>query len=317
MPRVSIVMPTYNCAAYIPESIQSVLNQDFQDFELIIVDDGSTDDTENIVSYFEDVLKDRLIYIKTENQGASQARNTALKSCRGEFIAFLDADDIWMSKKLSTQLKVFEQFSDIALVFSDALIVDASGKSFNKNYIKPWEINLPAREIYGQILAKRNFIPFSTIITKKSIINDIGVFDDAFKSSQDTDWLLRIAVKYEIKAVNETLSHYRVHPTAISRNIGLRKHDTIAILLKNLNLETPLSPSIKKEIRTRIAENYYEWGYDEFEHNRFSNAREKFICSMHYSATRYPEKYYYSFLTLLPLNIIERLRTVKRKVITP
>lgn len=314
MPRVSILMPTYNSAAYIKKSIDSVCSQDFKDWELIIIDDGSTDNTYDIVASFQAILQNRLTYIRTHNQGASLARNVGLKLCRGAFIAFLDSDDIWDSQKLSKQLEIFDQNPSIDLVFSNALIIDSNDLSTNKNYVKPSELEIPAKQIYTQILAKRNYIPFSSIVVKKPVADEVGEFDDAFKSSQDSDWLLRLASKHMILGINENLVFYRVHGASISSDIGLRKHDTVRILLKNIELNPPIGQSTKKEIYKRVAEHYYGWGYHEFSTNHLPSAREKFSQSIRHSPWVCPQKYFYMLLTFLPLRFLSNLKKFKRKI---
>ncbi len=104
MPKVSVIIPTFNCAVYLPQAIESVLGQTWQDFELIVVDDGSTDDTCQVLAPYQN----RLVYLYQENQGESSARNKGIQVAQGEYLAFLDSDDLWLATKLERQITVLE-----------------------------------------------------------------------------------------------------------------------------------------------------------------------------------------------------------------
>jgi glycosyltransferase involved in cell wall biosynthesis len=121
MPRVSVVLPVYNGERFIGEAIQSVLDQTFHDFELVVVDDGSTDNTETIVRQ----LKGPIIYHRQENQGAGIARNLGVAFAQGEWIAFIDADDIWDTQKLSTQFEYLEKHPNVSFVYCDMDLTDS------------------------------------------------------------------------------------------------------------------------------------------------------------------------------------------------
>src|ERR1044072_1794023 len=116
-PLVSVIIPTYNSARFLAESIQSVLGQSFRDFELIVIDDGSTDNTEAVVAAFPEALR----YVKKANGGPAAARNFGIREARGDFIAFLDADDFWMSDKLALQVAHFNDHPEYGVVFTGSL----------------------------------------------------------------------------------------------------------------------------------------------------------------------------------------------------
>ncbi len=124
-PKTSVVIPTYNRAKLLPHSIESVLSQTFQDFELIIVDDGSIDKTEKVVKKFQKKDK-RIFYYFQENKGPATTRNVGIKKAKGEYIAFLDSDDMWLSKKLEKQIRIFENSNnnELGCVFSYGIIRD-------------------------------------------------------------------------------------------------------------------------------------------------------------------------------------------------
>src|SRR5579864_8740685 len=114
-PQVSVVIPAYNAARFLGDAIQSVLNQTYSNFEVVVVNDGSTDDTESVVRSF----GDRLFYVKQANKGVSAARNEGIKRARGQYVAFLDSDDVWLPTKLAEQIPFLEQNPEVGLVYSD------------------------------------------------------------------------------------------------------------------------------------------------------------------------------------------------------
>jgi glycosyltransferase involved in cell wall biosynthesis len=202
-PKVSIIIPTYNRAHLLVRAIRSVLNQTFQDFELIVVDDASIDNTQEIVKAFGE---GRIKYIKhKENKGGSAARNTGIKLSKGIYIAFLDDDDEWLPTKLEKQIDRFRKSSDrVGLVYSWAEIIDDKGNLIMKFHsTKKGKV---LREIF-----KGNFIPSSTVIVKKSCFDKVGLFDESFTSCQDREMWTRIASKYEVEVVPEYLARHHRH----------------------------------------------------------------------------------------------------------
>ena len=130
MPTVSVVIPTYNRALMVKEAIQSVLDQTYSDFEIIVVDDGSTDDTREVVTAFADKVR----YVFQENSGRSNARNRAIHMARGRYIAFLDSDDLYMPHKLDMQVACMEKVPEFGMVYSTAVCIDEQGNDLTRIY---------------------------------------------------------------------------------------------------------------------------------------------------------------------------------------
>lgn len=209
-PKVSVILPTYNRASYLYSAIKSVLNQTFKDFEIIIVDDASTDNTKQIIDKFDDR---RIYYIRhKENKGGSAARNTGIKRSKGEFIAFLDDDDLWMPNKLEKQLNFINNNHEISVVYTGAWVINKHGKI--TDIITP--------SLRGNIfpkLLKKNYIgSCSTVLIKKECINRVGLFDENLSASQDFDLWIRLAKHYYFDYINEPLFFYRVHEKRITTN---------------------------------------------------------------------------------------------------
>jgi glycosyltransferase involved in cell wall biosynthesis len=209
-PLVSIIIPTYNRANLLPTAILSVINQNYQNWELIIVDDGSTNNTKQTVEEF--IKKDsRIKYFYQENKGQPFAMNTGIKLSKGEFIAFLDDDDEWYLEKLEKQIEFLNKNRDNALVFSDAII-----KGGYLDRMRSSEVSKPyCGYVYPKLLL-RNFLTASSVVIKRKVLDEIGYFNTfhciRITQTQDYDMWLRIAKKYKIGYVPEVLVKYNFSP---------------------------------------------------------------------------------------------------------
>ena len=212
-PLVSSIMPTYNHGKFIGKAIESVLNQTYTNFELIIIDNFSEDDTETIVASYKD---DRIIYLKFRNNGIIAAsRNYAIKHAKGEYIAFLDSDDLWLPEKLEKQIKILEISNETAMVYTRFKTIE-EGIISNNTYPKIGRYN--SGSIFKPLYL-RAFIACSSVMVRKNILNGIGFFDTdpALIATEDADLWLRIALKHVIKcADNAPLLLYRIQPGSIS-----------------------------------------------------------------------------------------------------
>lgn len=214
--NVSIIIPTYNRAHLIVRAIKSVLNQTYQDFELIIVDDGSTDNTEDIIRQFQEKDK-RIRYIKHDkNKGGSAARNTGVKNSVGKYIAFQDSDDEWLPHKLERQIEIIENTTpQVGIVYSDMLRI------FNKNikyFYSP--IIMPKDKIvYKKALdyGVAN-IGVGTALIKKICFSKVGIFDEKFPRLIDLEFFIRLSKYYYFYHIKEPLVKYYDTDMAISKN---------------------------------------------------------------------------------------------------
>ena len=197
MTTVSVVIPTYSRANLLPRALESVLNQTYDDFEVIIVDDCSPDNTPKIVKSYSD---SRIKYIRHDrNRGANAARNTGIRSSSGEYLALLDDDDKWLENKLELQISRFEELEDsFGLIYAGRRIV--LNEEVIERYIPQME-----GDIYQRLL-RRNVIPSETPLIKTECFDQIGLFDNDLRSCQDWDMWLRIAESYKISFVPEVLA---------------------------------------------------------------------------------------------------------------
>lgn len=203
-PKVSVIIPTYNRAKFIEAAIQSVLDQTYQDFEIILVDDGSTDETAEIIKSFP---TDKLKYIYQENCGRSNARNHALRLAKGRYIAFLDSDDLYLPGKLELQVGYMEEHPEVDMIYTSAYCMDENGNSINHHYdakVSGW--------IYKYIAF---FVPVTitlpTVMARREVFDKVGGFDEKMERFEDTDMWRRISKCFFFGAIAEPTCKLRTH----------------------------------------------------------------------------------------------------------
>jgi len=213
---VSVIIPTYNSANYVKEAVDSVLGQTYKNIGVIVVDDGSTDNTKSILEKY--IKSGEIKYIYQDNNGPASARNNGIKKSSGEFIAFLDADDVWLPNKLEKQIKLFEN-NDVGLVYSDMEFF--GGKFKYRHHSEVLKREMFRGYVYGKLIFE-NFIPTSSIVVRRDVLDDIGLFDEDRElfAIEDYDLWLRITRRYKVDFVNKPLVKYRIHKDKIS---GSRK----------------------------------------------------------------------------------------------
>jgi len=209
MPKVSVVIPAYNAMNYLPETVESVLRQSFTDFEVLIIDDGSSD---HIVQWASQIADPRVRLISQENQGLPGARNTGITQAHGEYIAFLDADDLWELTKLEKQVRCLDNNPAVGLVHTWMLLVDEQGKSTGRVMKSNGE-----GDIWKQ-LVERNIIACPSVIVRRCCFEAVGIFDINLRSIEDWDMWLRIASRYPFAVIKEPLAYYRQLPGSMSKN---------------------------------------------------------------------------------------------------
>ncbi|MFA5309347.1 MAG: glycosyltransferase [Dehalococcoidales bacterium] len=214
--KVSVVIPTYNRAGLIAETIRSVLAQTLPEFEIIVVDDGSTDNTGEVVAAFKDP---RVRYILQENAGVSAARNTGIKAAGGTYIAFLDSDDLLLEKALETSVQVLEKNPQAAFSYGKAYLMDEKQRIFGvREQREEGSYIRDGREEIKKAILNGNHVPTSTIMARRQYLEEIGLFDASFKGgSEDFDLWVRLAGSHQVAYIAEPLIKYRMHASSISR----------------------------------------------------------------------------------------------------
>lgn len=242
---VSVVLPTYNRAQFLSETIQSVIAQKFADWELVIVDDGSTDNTQDVVKGFTD---SRIKYVKQENRGVSAARNLGVSKTTAPIIAFLDSDDLWLPRKLETQLKFFNEHPDAAICQTEETWI-RNGRRVNpmKKHAKKsgW--------IFKDCLPLCIVSP-SAVMMRRKVFDELGGFDESLPACEDYDLWLRAALRYEIHTLPDALIVKRGgHADQLSKQWGLDRYRIIALekILKDPKLPDEYRPVVISEIERR------------------------------------------------------------------
>ncbi|MEM6611256.1 MAG: glycosyltransferase family A protein [Cyanobacteria bacterium P01_C01_bin.72] len=225
MPQVSVVIAAYNLMAYLPETIANVLQQTFSDFEVIVVDDGSTDNT---AQWIEQITDPRVRLISQENQGLSGACNTGVINARGEYIAFLDADDLWEKTKLAQQVEILDQQPEISIVSTWVTYMNEGGESTGR-IVKPTAEGY----IWRQMIEVNQIECGSVIMIRRSCFDEVGLFDTNLKSFvQDWDMWLRLALKYQFRVIPQPLVYYRQRSSSGSRNLAAMERSFNLVLTK-------------------------------------------------------------------------------------
>ena len=239
-PLVSVVIATYNMGQYLPLAVQSILDQTYTNLEVVIIDDGSKDDTEALI---QPKLADaRVRYLKQENQGQPRAKNNGINACKGEFVAFCDGDDLWTPNKLELQLPCFEQNPNVAVVSTDISRMDKHGVY----------MDAPVRQRYsGKITEKlilTNCISFGTAIVRKDVLDSVNGFDIDLPMGIDWDLWLRISINHEFYHLNEITYLYRIWSGQMSKNYRGRIKNTFKILDKFFANNPKLLPNTLKQM---------------------------------------------------------------------
>jgi glycosyltransferase involved in cell wall biosynthesis len=219
---VSVIIPAYNSSLYIQQSIESVFNQTHPHTEVVVVDDGSSDNTRELVAKL--ILSPRLKYLYQENRGPAAARNAGIRSSTGTFIAFLDADDFWLPDKLEKQLMLFQN-KKVGLVYSDYECFTGDGESIPLVELAV-EANLGKYFRRGHIypsLLHFNYIPTSSVVVRRDVLDETGLFletigDGRFLYGEDYELWLRIVKRREVDFIGQKFVKHRMHREQLSRD---------------------------------------------------------------------------------------------------
>jgi glycosyltransferase involved in cell wall biosynthesis len=222
---VSVIIPTYNYGRFIGEAIDSALAQTRAPLEVIVVDDGSTDGTAEVLAAY----GDRIRVLRQKNSGVAMARNAGIAAARGEYLAFLDSDDAWYPCKLERQMPRFDAEPSLGLVHCGAETIDSEGRT----------LKMSVDGMEGQVaeamlrLDREVIMPQgSSIVVPKRVAEDVGGFDARLPPSEDWDFCYRVAARYAVGYVAEVLVRYRLHGSGIHMNIGRMERAMLIALEK-------------------------------------------------------------------------------------
>ncbi len=213
-PLVSVIIPTYNRAALVVQAVQSALNQTYTNMEIIVVNDGSTDNTPEILKEYEGKIK----YVYQERSERSKARNEGFRHSTGSYIAFLDSDDLWLPTKIEKQVEVLNKKADVGLVYVGVQFIDTKGNLYDGDL--SWE--RPTRPVLYEDLMTRNIVAGTTssAMIRRACLEKVGLFDESMNTCEDLDLFRRIARYYEFCKIDLPLVKFRIHGGNTQHNAG-------------------------------------------------------------------------------------------------
>ncbi len=240
MPKVSVIIPTYNRSEYISETIDSVVAQTYKDFEIIVVDDGSTDNTKEVLAKYGSKIK----VIDQVNSERAIARNNGVQNSSGEYIAFLDSDDLWLEDKLEKQVKILDEMKDVVLVYGQSLRIDE----------KSSDIKAAKRQKEGysgdafEKLLIRNIITSPTPVLRKKDFEKIDGFQTKYIPYEDWEFWIRMSLLGKFYYISEPLSRYRIHSQQSVKLTSAKKIEEVTtLLLEDSYKLKDISTSLKKK----------------------------------------------------------------------
>lgn len=214
MPKVSVLIASYNMARYLPQAIDSALMQDYPDFEVIVLDDGSSDGTVEVARSY----GSRVRYHWQPNSGVANAYNALLHLAEGEYLQHLDADDVLMPGALRKLAGLLDAHPSVGLAHGAALVIDSTGKVYDKRHVPGWIAKMgvvPSEAAFKELL-RGCHITTSTVMLRRSVLDTVEMFDQRAVPGEDWDMWMRVAAEYDVAFTPEVVAHYRIHPTSIT-----------------------------------------------------------------------------------------------------
>jgi glycosyltransferase involved in cell wall biosynthesis len=304
-PTVSVVITAYNEEQYIGAALDSVVRQTWSDWEVVVVDDGSTDDTKAVVQRYSDPVR----YVYQENRGQPPARNRGIRAARGEYIAFLDADDLWHPEKLARQMSRLKANPSAKWCYSDAFFFEsASGQVLHAVSQRQ---SLQEGDIF-QALLLGNFILSPTPVVHHEVFEAVGHFneDPALRNGEDWAMWLRIAERYPVECVFEPLAFIRQHQARMSQGVDLSYalNSRLSILESALARHPALDASLCRRARSNV---YYAVGRWALNRQHLAEARRLFGQALRLAPTN-RSAWVYLIATLVPQPVRELAGSVRR-----
>jgi len=228
-PLVSVVIPAYNAAHFIRTAVDSVLAQTWPHREVLVIDDGSTDDTTRALQAYGEAIR----IISKPNGGLSSARNRGIQEARGKYVAFLDADDHWLPEKLARQVEVMEGNPQVGFCSTATQVEAPDGEKLNN-----WPCPILQGSLLETLFLQNGAIPGSGsgVMIRRHLFEEIGLFDESLKSLEDIDMWMRLAAVTSYRCIDEALTVIVKHPDSMSRNLEAMRGAAILVMKKNRHL---------------------------------------------------------------------------------
>ncbi len=308
MPKVSVIIPVYNSEKTISEALDSVAAQTYAGYEVIVVNDGSTDQSEGVIKkYMRPPLN--ITYVEQVNKGPAAARNAGLRLAKGELVAFLDADDLWDKDKLATAVEAMDANPQAKLVFTDMRHM-VNDSLVHSSYLRERGYrHLGGGHIYDNLL-KGNFIFTPTVVLRRDALNETGLFDERLPIAEDYDLWLRIARRYPVYFIDRPLVTRRRIGSNITENRQTYVQSCIRLREKLRDVHRS-EPERCKLIERQLKRDRYNLGYILFNDLKLKESRKVFWGTL--SDWKYSlRSLFYIVVSFLPASVIRTLRRAKR-----
>jgi glycosyltransferase involved in cell wall biosynthesis len=317
--NISAVIPAYNCAAFIEEAIDSILRQSQPIDEIIIVDDGSTDNTEELVrSMANNTANPTIVYTKQDNEGPSSARNRGIEIAKGDWIAFLDADDRWTPNKIALQMAALEKEPTLQLIAGDMTETDQQGAILVESVLAKHDLldkfqTLAGRPIPNVLTAllNKNFIPTGTVLVKRAVLQDVGGFNPHIRFGEDLELWAKIACHHPITCLPEVLMYRRQHGGNATQSTVPMLEDLVKVMRSITVYGSEQLMQQGAYPNTLVASAFADLAYWHFSQCNYRLARKIFTLSI----KEHPNKraFFYAMICLLPTALIDRAKTLKQR----
>ena len=315
MPKVSVIIPTYNRANLLPECLKSVLAQSFQDFEIIVIDDGSTDNTQEIVSAFP------VRCLCQENGGPAAAYNKGIELATGEYIAFLDSDDVLLMNALEKGVEILDRHPEAGFSYGQAYLMDEKGRIFGFRKSRPkYSCVREDSEEIRELLIFGNHIPHPTVMVRRSCLEEVGVYNLAFRScAEDFELWVRLAQRYATAYIAEPLAKYRVHSQAICSTLESKEiEQNDSVILESILNDARLGPILSPQRASAYAHLYLRLAGCAYDHRReMETVRDYLMSAMKTHPSGFLKSLWLPWIILLvktwiPLPVLALGRSGKR-----
>ena len=299
-PLVSVVIPTYNAAPYLRDALKSVLEQTYRNCEVVVVDDGSTDNSAQIVAEYPSVQ-----YVPQQHRGAAAARNFGIRATTGALIAFLDADDYWMPQKLEQQVRFFAEHPSYGMVFTDHITIDPQGRTLQVTNKRP----ILDGDIVRNIFLLSN-IGTPTVMVRRDVLSTVGSFDETLHCAEDENLWIRIAMDYPVGLIPVPLTIVRRH----NDNVSGRPEVVLHWVSKNIERLNERCPRIAQRLRglprIRYAELHFSAGLHHLTSDALGAARKEFALAATKAVSL--KRVAYWLACFLPLPAFRTARVLRR-----
>lgn len=310
-PETSVIIPVYNRADYIAETIESVLSQTYKDYEVIVVNDGSTN------AAVKEVLKPYMAvinYFYKENGGIASARNFGIQRSRGDYIAFLDSDDVWQTDKLYQQVNFLKNNPEMYMCYTELELIDEHGNTIGYSDRRR---KIPLDGMVIKYVFEHHGIMPSSIMVKREIFNSIGLFDESFRDGgEDTDFLFRAAAAFPIGLIDKPLTKYRQYDMNTSKHAHIHARQLQAI--RNfLDGKLKFAEANRPLVRKVLAEVHKDYAEDLLVNNDFRGALKQISKHLYYAGlnnAKFSALFKITLANVLGVKFSEYLRNIKKKL---